>query len=77
MSGYIKDWKADIGTPVKAGQLLAEIEAPDLDQQLVQAQADLASTLANVRLSEVTLKRGQQLLTSSWVSRTRRRPAGG
>ena len=41
VSGYLKDWKADIGTPVKAGQLLAEIEAPDLDQQIMQAEADL------------------------------------
>ena len=37
VSGYLKDWKADIGTPVKAGQLLAEIDAPDLDQQIMQA----------------------------------------
>jgi multidrug efflux pump subunit AcrA (membrane-fusion protein) len=43
VNGYLKSWKADIGTPVKAGQLLAEIEAPDLDQQLLQAKADLAS----------------------------------
>ena len=41
VSGYLKEWKADIGTPVKAGQLLAEIEAPDLDQQIMQAEADL------------------------------------
>src|SRR5688572_21935805 len=34
VSGYIKEWKADIGAPVKAGQLLAEIDAPDLDQQI-------------------------------------------
>src|SRR5262249_13458144 len=38
VSGYLKEWKADIGTPVKAGQLLAEIEAPDLDQQIMQAE---------------------------------------
>ena len=37
VSGYVKEWKADIGTPVKAGQLLAEIDAPDLDQQIMQA----------------------------------------
>ena len=40
VSGYMKEWKADIGTPVKAGQVLAEIEAPDLDQQIMQAEAD-------------------------------------
>src|SRR4051812_33326210 len=38
VSGYLKDWKADIGTPVKSGELLAEIEAPDLDQQIMQAE---------------------------------------
>ena len=43
VSGYLKSWSADIGTPVKAGQLLAEIETPDLDQQLLQAQAELAT----------------------------------
>ena len=36
VSGYLKEWKVDIGMPVKAGQLLAEIDAPDLDQQLLQ-----------------------------------------
>ena len=41
--GYLKSWKVDIGAPVKAGQLLAEIETPDLDQQLLQAKADLAT----------------------------------
>ena len=40
VSGYVKSWTADIGTPVKAGQLLAEIDAPDLDQQIMQAEAD-------------------------------------
>ena len=40
VSGYLKDWKADIGTPVRAGQLIAEIDAPDLDQQIMQAEAD-------------------------------------
>ena len=38
VSGYIKEWKVDIGMPVKAGQLLAEIDAPDLDQQILQAR---------------------------------------
>src|ERR1043165_7572691 len=50
VSGYLKDWKADIGTPVKAGQLLAEIDAPDLDQQIMQAEADVASAKANLTL---------------------------
>src|SRR5271170_7419932 len=69
VSGYIKDWKADIGTPVKAGDLLAEIDAPDLDQQIMQAQADLASAQANSKLSDATLLRGQQLIPSGAVSK--------
>mgnify|MGYP000090030772 CR=1 FL=1 len=43
VSGYLKSWNADIGAKVRAGQVIAEIEAPDLDQQLLQARADLAS----------------------------------
>ena len=69
VSGYLKDWKADIGTPVKAGDLLAEIDAPDLDQQIMQAEADLASAQANSKLSDATLQRGQQLITSGAVSK--------
>ena len=56
VSGYLKEWKADIGTPVKAGQLLAEIDAPDLDQQIMQAEADLASAQANATLADATLE---------------------
>ena len=69
VSGYIKEWKVDIGAHVKAGQLLAEIEAPDLDQQLMQAQADLASAQANATLSAANLRRGQELIGSGAVSR--------
>ncbi|NDC60760.1 MAG: efflux RND transporter periplasmic adaptor subunit [Betaproteobacteria bacterium] len=68
ISGYLKVWKADIGTPVKAGQLLAEIETPDLDQQILQAKAELASTQANATLSENTAKRWQSLLATNFVS---------
>jgi RND family efflux transporter MFP subunit len=68
VSGYLKSWHADIGTAVKAGQLLAEIEAPDLDQQLLQAQADLAGAQANVVLADATLKRRQTLVASNIVS---------
>jgi RND family efflux transporter MFP subunit len=68
VSGYVKNWKVDIGASVKAGQVLAEVEAPDLDQQLLQARADLASSQASARLSEVTLGRGRSLLTSNAVS---------
>jgi RND family efflux transporter MFP subunit len=67
-SGYLKEWMVDIGGRVKAGQVLAEIEAPDLDQQFVQAQADLASATANAKLSDATLKRGEALMRSNWVS---------
>lgn len=68
VSGYVKDWKVDIGDTVKAGQTLADIEAPDLDQQLLQARADLASAEASAKLSEVTLSRGRTLLSSAAVS---------
>ena len=68
VSGYVKDWKVDIGDKVKAGQTLAEIEAPDLDQQLLQARADLTSAEASAKLSEVTLSRGRTLLSSAVVS---------
>ena len=69
VSGYLKDWKADIGTPVKAGDLLAEIDAPDLDQQIMQADANLSSAKANATLAEATLQRGQQLIGSGAVSK--------
>ncbi len=69
VSGYLKEWKADIGTPVKSGQLLAEIDAPDLDQQIMQAQADLATAQANLTLAVATLDRGQQLISSGAVSK--------
>lgn len=68
VSGYLKSWRADIGTPVKAGQLLAEIETPDLDQQLLQAQAELATASANAALAETTAKRWQELFASGMVT---------
>src|SRR5208283_555956 len=61
-------WDADIGTPVKAGQLLAELDAPDVDQQIMQAEANLASAKANSILADATLKRGQSLITSYAIS---------
>lgn len=69
VSGYLKSWKVDIGAQVKAGQLLGEIETPDLDQQLLQARADLASAQANVELAETTAKRWQAMLKTDSVSR--------
>jgi membrane fusion protein, multidrug efflux system len=68
VSGYVKNWAVDIGGTVKAGQTLAEVEAPDLDQQLLQARADLANSQASARLADVTLNRGRALLTSNAVS---------
>jgi RND family efflux transporter MFP subunit len=69
VSGYLKDWKADIGKAVKSGELLAEIDAPDLDQQIMQAEADLSSAQANLTLAVATLERGQQLIGSGAVSK--------
>src|SRR6201994_141877 len=68
VSGYLKSWSADIGARVKAGQVIAEIEAPDLDQQLLQARADLASAEASAKLSDATLARRRTLLASNFVS---------
>ena len=68
VTGYVKDWKADIGTPVKTGQLLAELDAPDLDQQIMQAEANLASAKANSVLSDMTLTRGQSLIKTYAIS---------
>jgi RND family efflux transporter MFP subunit len=69
VSGYVKGWYVDIGAKVKAGQLLADIEAPDLDQQLVQARADLVSRQASAELSAATLERRKTLLSSNFVSK--------
>lgn len=68
VTGYVKDWKVDIGTPVKAGQLLAELDAPDLDQQIMQAEANLASAKANSVLADMTLTRGQSLIKTYAIS---------
>jgi len=68
VQGYLKSWSADIGARVKAGQVIAEIEAPDLDQQLLQARADLASQQASAKLSEATLSRRKTLVASNFVS---------
>jgi len=68
VSGYLKGWNQDIGAHVKAGQLLAEIDAPDLDQQLNQAKADLAAAQSGESLAEVTSKRWQSLVKKDAVS---------
>ena len=66
--GYLKSWKYDIGSKVKAGDVLAEIDTPDLDQQLVQARADLNVAQANAKLAEITAKRWQSLAGTDAVS---------
>jgi RND family efflux transporter MFP subunit len=65
VSGYLKKWYVDIGTKVKAGQLLAEIDIPDQDQQLAQARADLGTAIANRTLSAQTAKRWNALAKES------------
>src|SRR5262252_980181 len=68
-NGYLKSWYADIGTHVKKGQLLAEIETPEVDQQLRQARADVATAQANLQLSQITAERYQGLLKTDSVSK--------
>jgi RND family efflux transporter MFP subunit len=68
-SGYLKKWYFDIGTRVKQGQLLADIETPEVDQQLAQAQADLKNAQANLEISKITSSRYQDLLKSNSVSK--------
>ena len=69
VSGYIKRWLVDIGAPVKEGQLLAEIETPVTDQQLIQAQAATAQAQANLNLAKTTAARYNDLLKTSAVSK--------
>ncbi|HUJ30428.1 MAG TPA: efflux RND transporter periplasmic adaptor subunit [Candidatus Acidoferrum sp.] len=68
-SGYLKKWYVDIGAHVKSGQLLAEIETPEVDQQLEQARADLTTAIANLTLSEITAKRYEGLKNTDSVSK--------
>ena len=69
VSGYLKSWNTDIGAQVKSGQTLADIETPDLDQQLLQAKAELATARSNLTLAASTAKRWQGLLAADAVSR--------
>ena len=68
VNGYLKSWSVDIGAHVKAGQMMAMIDTPDLDHQLEQAKADLATAGANEKLAAVTAERWQTLLKQGWVS---------
>jgi RND family efflux transporter MFP subunit len=67
--GYLKKWYVDIGGHVKKGQLLAEIETPEVDQQLSQARADEATAQANVNLAQITNTRYEGLLKTDSVSK--------
>ncbi|WP_150293809.1 efflux RND transporter periplasmic adaptor subunit [Sphingobium estronivorans] len=68
-NGYVRRWLADIGDRVQAGQPLAILDAPEVDQQLAQAQADYQTALANERLSATTSKRWASMLAQDAVSR--------
>jgi RND family efflux transporter MFP subunit len=68
VNGYVKSWDHDIGSSVKAGQVLATIDAPDLDQQLSQAKATLASVRANLQIASLTADRNNILLKKQIVA---------
>jgi len=76
-NGYVRQWYTDIGTRVRKGQLLAEIDTPEVDQQLRQAQADLATAQANFQLAHTTDQRWRQLLATNSVSRQAADSAAG
>jgi RND family efflux transporter MFP subunit len=67
--GYLKSWKHDIGGKVKAGDVLAEIDTPDLDQQLMQARADLSVSQANAKLAQISAERWQSLSGTDAVAK--------
>src|SRR5580658_10383377 len=68
-NGYLKRWYVDIGAHVQQGQLLAEIDTPEVDQQLDQARADLKAAQANEQLAQITAARWQNLLKTNSVSK--------
>lgn len=76
-NGYLKRWYVDIGTRVKAGQLLAEIDTPEVNQQLRQARADLGTSQANLSLSKITADRYAGLLKTDSVSKQESDNAAG
>ena len=76
-NGYLKRWYVDIGTRVKEGQLLAEIDTPEVNQQLRQSRADLATAQANLNLSKITSERYAGLLMSDSVSKQEADNAAG
>ncbi|MBV9674759.1 MAG: efflux RND transporter periplasmic adaptor subunit [Acidobacteriaceae bacterium] len=68
-SGYLRRWYFDIGSRVKVGQLLAEIESPEVDQQLQQAREDLSTAEANLKLAEITAERYSALLKQDSIAK--------
>jgi RND family efflux transporter MFP subunit len=68
VNGYVKGWDHDIGSPVKSGQVLATIDAPDLDQQLSQAKATLASVRANLQIASLNADRNNILVKKEVVA---------
>jgi RND family efflux transporter MFP subunit len=68
-NGYLKRWYVDIGAHVVQGQLLADIDTPEIDQQLEQARADLKNAQANEQLAQITAARWQNLLKTNSVSK--------
>jgi membrane fusion protein, multidrug efflux system len=68
-NGYLKAWYKDIGSRVKKGELLALIDTPEVDQQLAQARADLATAKANAQLAAITAERYQGLIKTDSVSK--------
>jgi RND family efflux transporter MFP subunit len=67
--GYLRKWYVDLGAPVRAGQLMADIDTPEIDQQLEQARADLATAEANARLAQLTAERYRDLIKTDSVSK--------
>src|SRR5690242_2100323 len=67
-SGYVRNYYTDIGARVKKGQLLAEIDTPEVDQQLQQSRSNLATAQANLKLAEITKNRYSELLKASAVT---------
>jgi RND family efflux transporter MFP subunit len=68
-NGYLKKWYHDIGSRVRQGDLLADIDTPEVDQQLSQARADLNTAQANANLSKITAVRYQELIKTDGVSK--------
>ena len=68
-NGYLKKWYRDIGSRARQGELLAEIDAPEVDQQLLQAKADLETAKANSNLSRITAARYEELIKTDGVSK--------